>query len=226
MIYKRNGHWHLDMTIAGVRYREALERTDKREAKDKEKTRIAAIKQGKGASKTGREFARKPFKEAASLYLEERKPHVSERTAQFERERLAPLTKHFGEKPLIRFKAEDIGAYQSARLDAGIAATTVNMETGVLRRILKRAKTWNAIAEDVKNLPERDGNIGKVLPADLKRKLFETAASRPEWMAAHCAAVLAVSTTCRGIEVRTLHWADVDLFSRTISIRAEQDRCR
>jgi hypothetical protein len=61
MIYKREGHWHLDVTIHGVRYREAPDTRDKRQAKDLEKDRIAAIKQGKGASRTGREFARKPF---------------------------------------------------------------------------------------------------------------------------------------------------------------------
>src|SRR5439155_23228937 len=32
MIYKRGGHWHMDVTVHGVRYREALDTTDKREA--------------------------------------------------------------------------------------------------------------------------------------------------------------------------------------------------
>jgi integrase len=50
-------------------------------------------------------------------------------------------------------------------------------------------------------------------------RLFETAASKPEWTAAHCAAVLAVSTTCRGVEIRNLRWQDVDLFSRIATIR-------
>ena len=219
MIYKRDQHWHLDVTIQGVRYREALNTTDKRQAKELEKNRIAEIKQGKGASKTGREFARKPFSDAVTLYLEGRKPHVSERTMQFEQERLKPLCKHFGEKPLLRFKAEDIVGYQTERLAAGISGRTVNMETGVLRRMLKRAKVWNAVSEDVKPLPERQGAVGKVLPGDLKRKLFETAASRPEWAAAHCAAVLAVSTTCRGVEIRNIRWQDVDMFGREVAIR-------
>ncbi|HXS96457.1 MAG TPA: tyrosine-type recombinase/integrase [Candidatus Limnocylindrales bacterium] len=219
MIYKRKGHWHLDVTMHGVRYREALETTDKRVAKELEKKRIAEIDQGKGASKTGRAFARKPFSEAVAAYLEERKPHVAERTMQFETERLKPLTKHFGEKPLLRFKAEDLAGYQTARLHAGVSGRTVNMETGVLRRMLKRAKVWNAISEDVKALPERQGAVGKVLPSDLKRMLFDTAASKPEWIVAHCAAVLAVSTTCRGVEVRNLRWQDVDLFSRVATIR-------
>jgi integrase len=138
---------------------------------------------------------------------------------QFEKERLGPLVKHFGEKPLLRFKAEDISSYQKARLDAGVSGRTVNMETGVLRRMLKRAKVWNAISEDVKTLPEQRGAVAKVLPPDLKRKLFETAASRPEWMVAHCAAVLAVSTTCRGVEIKNLRWQDVDLFAKVATIR-------
>ena len=219
MIYKRKGHWHLDVTINGVRYREALESTDKREAKELEKDRIAAIKQGRGASKAGREFARKPFGEAATVYLQERRPHVAERTMQFEKERLRPLAKFFGEKPLLRFKAEDVAGYQIARLNEGISGRTVNMETGVLRRMLKRAKIWNGISEDVRALPERQGTVGKVLSADLKGKLFEAAASKPEWLVAHCAAVLAVSTTCRGVEIRNLRWQDVDLFSRVATIR-------
>jgi len=62
---------------------------------------------------------------------------------QFEKERLGPLVKQFGEKPLLRFKAEDLSGYQKARLDAGVSGRTVNMETGVLRRMLKRAKVWH-----------------------------------------------------------------------------------
>src|SRR5579863_1097468 len=219
MIYKRTGHWHLDVTRHGVRYREALNTTDKRQAKELEKNRVAEIKQGKNASKTGREFARKPFHEAVKVYLDEREPHGSERTMQFESERLGPLVKHFGEKPLLRFKAEDVSGYQKARLEADISGRTVNMETGVLRRMLKRAKVWNAISEDVKALPEQQGTVAKVLSPDLKRKLFETVASRPEWMVVHCAAVLAVSTTCRGVEIKNLRWQDVDLFNRVLNVR-------
>src|ERR1700739_3091161 len=124
MIYKRNGQRHLDVTIQGVRYCDARDTTEKREAKDLERDRIAAIKQGKGASKTGREFARKPFSEAANVYLEERKPHVSTRTVQFEKERLWPLVKHFGKKPLLRSKAEDVATYQTARLNASVSGRT------------------------------------------------------------------------------------------------------
>ena len=219
MIYKRKGRWHLDVTMAGVRYREALDTTDRREAKEREKDRIAAIKQGKGASKTGREFARKPFNEAASVYLEERKPHVAARTLQIETERLRPLRRHFGARQVSQLKAEDISAYQTVRLKACVSNRTVNMEVGVVRRMLKRAKVWNALAEDVKSLPETQGAVGKALPSDVKLRLFETAGSKPAWMAAHCAAVLSVSTTCRSIEIKNLRWCDIDLFNQDAMIR-------
>jgi integrase len=38
-------------------------------------------------------------------------------------------------------------------------------------------------------------------------------------MVAHFASVLAVSTTCRGVEIKNLRWQDVDLFGRIATIR-------
>jgi integrase len=218
MIYKRGDSWHMDITVSGVRYRESLNTTDKREAKDKEKDRIAAIKSGKGTSRSGRDLARKPIAEAAQQYLEERKPHTSAQTQRLEKERLKPVLKHF-DKPLARVRAEHIAAYQTKRLADGVSNRTVNMEVGVLRQMLKRAKRWNAIAEDVKMLPESSRPVAKVLTEVQKRKLFETAASRDEWMVAYCAAVIAVSTTCRGVELKNLRWRDVDLQKQDVIIR-------
>jgi hypothetical protein len=70
--------------------------------------------------------------------------------------------------------------------------------------MLKRAKVWTTVAEDARMLPERGKPVAQVLTAERKRKLFEFAASRPEWLVAHSAAVLAVSTTCRGVELKDL----------------------
>ncbi len=226
MIYKRKGHWHIDVTINGVRYREALRTaeepfgtTDRRRALEREKERIAEIHQGKGASPTGRDFARKPFEVAADIFLEDRKPYVSERTHQLECNLLKPLRKFFGERALLRIKAPDVASYQRSRRPTGISGRTLNMEVGVLRQLMKRAKLWSIIAEDVRLDKENAKPVGKVLTADEKKLLFETAASRDEWLVAYCASVLAVNTTCRGIELKHLRWRDVDLFGRIIHIR-------
>ena len=219
MIYKRNGRWHLDVTIDGVRYREALNTTDRREASALEKKRVGEIQQGRGVSKTGKEFARKPFSEAAKSFLEDRAGHVADRTIQFERERLKPLAAYFSEKPLRQIKAEDVAAYQQARLRAGLSGKTINMDVGVLRLMMKRAKCWSMVADDVKLFPKRSRQIGRVLTSEQKMHLFKIAGSRPEWLVAYCAAVLAVSTTCRSIELKHIRWRDVDLFNRTVSVK-------
>lgn len=93
------------------------------------------------------------------------------------------------------------------------------MEVGVLRRIMKRAKVWGLVSEDVKLERENTRPIARVLTEDQKKLLFETAACRDEWLVAYCAAVLAVNTACRGIELKHLQWRDVDLFERSILIR-------
>ena len=233
MIYKRGNHWHVDVMVCGVRYREALHTSDRREALGLEKQRVAEIQAGKGASKSGRELARSPFGAAADQFSEERHPHVSERTAQLDRERFKPLRTFFGDTPLLRIKASDIGAYQRARLTGqirlkanssgepvkGVSNRTVNMEITVLRQMLRRAKIWSVVAEDVRMLPERQASVARVLNRKQKELLFSVAGSQDAWMVAHCAAVLAVSTTCRGVELRNLRWQDVDVFERIMVVR-------
>jgi integrase len=87
-----------------------------------------------------------------------------------------------------------------------------------LRRILKRAKLWARVADDIRPLKE-PGTIGRALTEDDKQRLLRTAAMRPEWETAYLAAILCLNTTARGCELKGLQWADVDLFSRTLTIR-------
>jgi integrase len=213
-------------------FSEALHTTDRRKALALEKKRIPEIQTGKGASKTGRQFARLPFANAADLFTEQRRLIVSERTAQLDRERLRPLRAFCGDKPLLRVTAADIVAYQRARIEGsirlknrekGVANRTVNMEVTVLRQLLRRAKVWSALSEDVVMLPESHEIKGKVLTKAEKELLFKVAGTKHAWMVAHCAAVLAVSTTCRGVELKNLPWRDVDLFDRKISIRQSKN---
>ena len=200
-------------------YKEPFGTTDRRKALEMEKERVAEIHQGKGASPFGKEFGRKPFGAAADVFLQERKAHVSERTHQLERNLLSPLRRHFGEKPPGRINANDIAAYQRSRRETGISGRTLNMEIGVLRQLMKRAKVWSRVAEDVKRDKENTQTVGRVLTVEQKRLLFDTAGSKHEWLVAYSAAVLAVNTTCRGIELKHLRWRDVELFDRTLTIR-------
>jgi integrase len=221
----------LDCTIQGVRFRESLETSDWREAATKAKERISELKQGKGASQFGKAFSRLSFERAADLYLEERIGRVSERTNRLEKERLRPLRGYFGDKPLIRISASDIAAYQKARratVPKGrtkpLAGRTINLELAVLRGMMRRGRCWSLVAEDVTRERENEESIARVLTPEQKRHLFETAATRGEWLVAHCAAVLAASTTCRGVELKNLRWQDVDLFEKTMTVRRSKTR--
>ena len=125
-------------------------------------------------------------------------------------------------KTLGRINAAEIAAYQEARIDHGVSGRTVNMEVGVLSRMLKKAKRWTLLAEDVTRYPETT-HIGWALTAEEKTRLFETAGQRPEWLVAHCAATLAASTTCRGVELKHLKLENVDLFKRTLLVERSKN---
>ncbi len=174
---------------------------------------MAKIQAGKVAARTGKTYSRLRFGDAAAQYLQGREKRVAERTIQFETERLRPLKRYFDNTALGRVTAEDIAAYQQFRTDKGVSDRTINMEVGVLQHMLKKAKRWTMLAEDVTPYPEAT-HIGRALTQEQKQLLFMTAGQRPSWMVAHCAATLAVSTTCRGVELKNLKWKNVDLFKR------------
>ena len=88
-----------------------------------------------------------------------------------------------------------------------------------MRLMLKRAKTWHLVADDVKLYPKNPKVIGKVLTDEEKAHLFRIASSKPSWLTAFGAAVIAVSTTCRSIELKNLRWRDVDLFTQIVVVR-------
>ena len=70
----------------------------------------------------------------------------------FETERLVPLRRHLGPWKLFSIKAETIAAYQQARIKEGVSGRTVNMEISVLGRMLKKAKLWAQMADDISKL--------------------------------------------------------------------------
>jgi integrase len=217
-LWKRGKIYWANVVVAGVRYRQSLETSDRREALAREKELIARIHEGKVAGATGRAYGRLLFNAAAERYQADRVGRVSPRTEQFEKERLKPLKDYFKGRMLARIAAEDIADFQKARIDAHISGRTVNMEVSVLRRMLKKARRWALLAEDVKMFPEVS-HIGQAITPEQKATLFRVAGTKPEWMVAHCAAVLAVSTTCRGVELKNLRWQNVDLWERLMTIR-------
>jgi integrase len=116
-----------------------------------------------------------------------------------------------------------IGEFQTRRTSEGVSGRSVNLEVGLLRHILRRAKLWSRMADDVERLPVKSKEI-RVLTPEEKARLIETAASKPVRQVAYSAAVLALNTTMRGCELRGLRWRDIDLFEKVLRIRRQSTK--
>ncbi len=181
---------------------------------------------------TSTTLARQPFGLAADDYVTARKLELAPASQAKEKQLLVQLRAYFKQEPLKAITAKRITEYRAWRANqtvekksgrhfAGYAVrgpATLNAELGILRRILKRARLWARVADDIKPLKE-PSTIGRALTEDDKQRLLKTAVMRPEWETAYLAAILCLNTTSRGCELKGLQWSDVDLFSRTLTIR-------
>src|SRR5262249_722507 len=214
---KRGGYYYWHEWIDGVEYRESLRTSDQNEAKRRRQDRITEIKSGRAGK-----LSRQRFEAALDVYLDRRKLEVEPKTYVTDKERGEALKKFFKDTPLRRITADLISDYQADRKrqkvnDKIIGNRTVNLEISLLRRILKKHKLWVRIADSVSNLPE-DSSVGRALETDEQKRLLDLASTKSAWMTAYCAAVLALNTTMRSIEIKQLQWARVDMFENTLLV--------
>ena len=216
-IFRRGKWWWTDFSLNGQRFRQSLDTKDWREALREEKKLIGQAETGK-LSTSGRSFARLAFTEAAERYLDSRKLELSQRSQKKERQLLVQPSRFFQVTPVACITTENLLAYRESRAKSGTGPAFVNMEMGVIRRILKRAKRWHLVAEDIRPLKERR-EVGRALAHEEKLRLLRLAETRPEWQVARCAAILALNTTMRGCELKGLRWRDVNLIDRMLTVR-------
>jgi integrase len=219
-LHKRGKTWHCHFVVNGQRFRQSLETTDWREAQAKEKQLIAEASEGKlTANSTA--LARLPFEQAADEYVSARTLELAPASQAKERQLLVQLRAHFKQEPLKAITAKRITDYRTWRAAQDVGPATLNAELGILRRVLKRAKLWARVADDIRPLKE-PSTIGRALTEEDKQRLLKTAVMRPEWETAYLAAILCLNTTARGCELKALQWSDVDLFTRTLTIRTSK----
>jgi integrase len=216
-LYKRGKTWHTDFMVNGQRFRQSLETTDWREAQSKEKERISQASAGKITPKA-QAFCRVGFTTAAERHLDDRTPHLAPKSVETEKERLKPLKAYFKETPLQHVTSDAVRLYISERRKKGVANKTINLEIGVIRGVLKRAKRWHLLADEIKPLPAKH-QVGRALPKEQKLDLTRLASTNPDWENARLAMSLALNTTMRSWEVKGLQWRDVDFLERTLTVR-------
>ena len=216
-LFKRNKIWWTDFSVNGLRYRQSLDTTDWRQAQAEEKTLIADATRGKLAP-ASKKFARLSFSEAADRYLENRRLELSDRSYKKERQLLVEPRRFFSSATLMRIGAEELFSYRQLRANKTVSSTYINMEMGVIRRILKRGQRWHLLADEVRPLKERH-YLGRALSDEEKGRLLKMAEGKPEWLNVRLAQILALNTTMRGCEIKGLRWENIDFIERTLTIR-------
>ena len=192
-LWKRGRQYWTDFTVAGRRYRKRLGTTNLRVATRRERELIEEAGHGR---LNDHEQGPHCLSAAIDAYLTAKRIRCSPRTIELEEERLSLVTKHFGEVPLSAITAKAIEEFQHTRHDAGIANRTINMDVGVLSRVLKSCGRWRALSDHVKTLPERQRPVGRALTPEERKRLFDAAASNAEWEHVYCAAVVAATRRC------------------------------
>jgi integrase len=219
-LYKRHKTWHVDAVVNGVRYRESLGTTDKREAKKLERERCEQLKdRAPDPTKRTKAYGAMTVEMAVKAYTSERRAQVSPRMAAYWTEQARPLAAFFKTLKLKNITPAHLADYQNHRLDAGRAPKTINGELSVLRQLLKKARLWFRFREDYKPIPNNKPPVGKALTEEEQARLFEVAQSRPDWLYAHSAATLAFYCGMRACEIKALRWQHVDLVAGVIDIR-------
>ena len=221
-LVKRGKTWHAHFFVDRQRFRQSLGTTDWRVAQARYKELVASASQGKLAP-TSQQFSKLCISDAFEQYLADRAARVQSKSQRSELDHAKPLLSHFGSLPIARIDVGSILAYVRARKAKGLSNTTVNMEIGILRRILKRAKRWHFISDEIPRLPERR-DIGRALRPEEKLRLLRVAQSKPEWETAYLASLLALNTTMRGGEIKQLRWRDIDFMDRSLVIRRSKTR--
>jgi len=243
-LWKRGNWYWADFTVNSTRYRIPLkekgkkirvpEDDDPKMAQIHEKA-IRAEEREKAKAEQGqltlsaRNFTRLGFTEASERHRATRRLELKPSSQAKERQLLVKLREYFKAKRLSQITTDDVLAYREwragspgaagkGRSQKAIGPAIINMEVGCLRRILKRAKRWHLIAEDVKPLRE-PRSIGRALTYEEKVRLLKTASQKPEWETAYFAAILALGTTARTCELRGLQWRDVNLIEKTLTVR-------
>jgi len=170
---------------------------------------------------SSKDISRMLFADAATEWLETRKPYISPKTHHEYQLNINTLSAFFGELRLTEIDADLIRKYQKMRITQGCGPSGVNHETSVLQQMLKRLGTWEGIAPQFQPLPLPKWQPGRIISEPEKQRLLRIASLNPEWQAAYLFAALSVNTTCGPKEISTLRLRDVDLEQRTISVQPE-----
>lgn len=213
-IFKRGEIWWYEFVFHGQRVRESTGSNSKTLAIKAERQRRRELEE----SANGVRAARRPvlFPVAAREWMAANKARWSESNISIQEFNLKHLSAYFGSMLLADITPQHIGKYQGIRQEKGASNRTINMEVSTLRMMMKAARLWGAISEDVRMLPERR-DVGKALTPDEEARLLEACRKSPQ-PALHTAVVIFCNTGLRNAELRRARWHQVDFLKAEFEV--------
>lgn len=126
------------------------------------------------------------------------------------------LLPRLGRVRIDRIDAQELEEYTAAEIRTGRAPQTVNKDLRVLRKCLQSAMDWGLLAAlpKMRYLREDPPRFTFLSPEECERLLAAAPAGRWRTMI-----LLALHTGARIGELLGLHWEDIDLARRTLTVR-------
>ena len=211
-LFKRGGKWWYEFSFQGQRIRESAHTNSKTAAGHIERERRRKLELSAGGVRRQKPML---FSVAAKAWLAE-SAHWSASTREIYQSKLEHLKPCFGKLLLSDISASDISCYQRERQKAGASGRQVNMETAVLRMILRTHRLWYLVEPDYRPLRENE-EIGRALTNEEIQKLL-VAATKSRSLSLRPALVLLLNTGMRVSELRLLQWRQVDFLEKCITV--------
>ncbi|HEY7111844.1 MAG TPA: tyrosine-type recombinase/integrase [Thermoanaerobaculia bacterium] len=210
--------WSYEFRFAGTRIREKTCLESKTAARDAERARRQKLAEGSSGLKRVRP---KLFRQAAAEWLATKRNTLAASSYRIEEKSLDHLLPHFGNVLVCDIEAADVARYQQTRLGEKAAGSTINLEVGTMRAVLRRSGLWARLQPDVKMLPVAE-NVGRALTDEEETRLLQ-ACRESRSRALYPAFVLALDSGLRSDrELTALQWRQVDLTARRLTVGASK----
>jgi integrase len=213
-VYKRGSQWWFEFVFRGQRVRESTGSDSKTLAIKAERQRRREMEESANGVRSGR----RPqlFSTAAREWMAANQARWSKSNVSIQEFNLKHLSAHFGSMLLADITDQHIGKYQGARQKENASNRTINMEVSTLRMMMKSARLWGAIAQDVRMLPERR-DVGRALTPDEEARLLEACRKSPQ-PSLYTAVVVFCNTGLRNAELRRARWSQVDFLKAEFQV--------
>jgi integrase len=212
--FRRGNIWWYEFVFRGQRIRESTGSESKTLAVKAERQHRRELEESANGIRPAPRTVL--FPTAAREWMVANRARWSKSNVAIQEFNLKHLSVHFGSMLLVDITPQHIGKYQGIRQHEGASNRTINMEVSTLRMMMKAARLWGGISEDVRMLPERR-DVGKALTPDEEVRLVN-ACRKSAQPSLYTAVVIFCNTGLRNAELRRARWSQVDFLKAEFQV--------